>query len=323
MLNFKNRVLLVADLSNVIYQAVFSAKNAWEREYPEESSFMKNRWRTDQENLPNLLNYQNFRRILGRKVQEKVESVVQIARKWHQAEIDSAEGVDFFLSEDDFLSGNFRKRIYPEYKQQRKVALKEFDVSAAIDYARNVVMKDLGLEKTHGCKFVKVKDCESDDVIAVLMGKYRDYMCRILVSSDKDYLQIEGINQYDGWGKKVVPYIKSVKQGALDFADWKEFLLWKIIRGDPSDNIKGVFKGYGHKKSFLLARDKDRLKAMLKEDLSAAQRFKRNMELIDFRKIPKDMVERIEAVLEEKMSEIKEPESLKAGGCIVLEENHD
>ena len=305
------------DISNFKYTCAFSAARTWKKEFPEESSFMVNRWRTDQENLPNLLNYQSFRRVISKTVQDKFEFMLQIAKKNHQTEIDTAEGMDIFLTEDDHISGNFRKKIYPEYKQQRKATLYEFDIFKVLDYISGVIFPEMGVEDRFGCKIVKVKDCESDDIIAVLMNRYTDYMCRILISSDYDYLQLKDVHQYNPFGKPIVPKVVS-KGKSFEFDDPMDFLLYKIINGDDSDNIKGVFPGYGPIKSTRLVRNRPLLKKMLKEDNAAALRFKRNKSLIDFRMIPEDVKKRIAEVLEEKMGEIKLPEKVDFGSCIML-----
>lgn len=304
------------DLSNFKYMCAFAAKHDWIEEFPEESSFMVNRWRTDQDNLPNLLNHQTFRRVLNKVVHDKFDHCIGLAKRWHQVEIDSAEGMDVFLVEDDHLGGNFRKKIYPEYKQQRKTSLKEFDVFKVLDYIGDVIFKEIGFEEHFGYKRVKVKDCESDDIIAVMMNRYKDYMCRILISSDKDYLQLEGVNQYNTFGQRVVPEIKSANK--VYTLTPKDFLLWKIIRGDSSDNIKGVFPGIGDVKAVPLTQDRALLKKMLLEDNSAALRFKLNKKLIDFRSIPEELRKRISEVLDAKMEEISSPEKVDFGSCIVL-----
>ena len=316
MIDCRNRVLFVMDLSNFEYQTVFSAERDWKKMYPDESSFLMNKWITDQDNLPDLLNHQTYRRVLNRTVQTMFDKMLGIAKKWHQSEIDSAEGMDVFLTEDDRLAGNFRKKLYPEYKQQRKAKLYEFDVFKSIDYVRNVVFKDLGFEDKLGYKIVKVEDCESDDIIAVLMNRYKDYMCRILISSDRDYLQLENVNQYNGFGIQVEPYVKTTTGKVI--LERKDFLLWKIIRGDPSDNIKGLFPGVGDVKSIPLAQDREKLKQLLREDNAAAMRYKLNRELIDFRKIPQEIVTKIGKALDEKMAEIVPEEKIDFGECIVV-----
>ena len=316
MIDRSNRILLVMDLSNFEYQCTFAARRDWEKSFPDDSLRLSPPEETDQENLPDLLNSQNFRRVLSHTVQVKFDDMLGIARKWHQTEIDSAEGMDVFLTEDSPLAGSFRKRLYPEYKSQRKTKLQEFDVYKVLDYMRNVLFKDLGFEDRLGYKVVKVPGCESDDIIAVLMDRYRDYMCRILISSDRDYLQLEDVNQYNGFGSPVKPVVKtSTREIELSA---KDFLLWKIVRGDPSDNIKGVFPKCGDVKSLPYVRDRALLRESLKKDNSAALRFRLNKRLIDFRQIPEDVRRRISAVLDEKMGEIRPKEKLEFGNCITI-----
>ena len=73
----------------------------------------------------------------------------------------------------------------------------------------------------------------------------------------------------------------------------KEFLLWKVIRGDVSDNIAGVFKGVGEKKALKLIDDREKLKSMLKESQDSMVQFMNNKFLIDFENIPEDIREKI------------------------------
>jgi 5'-3' exonuclease len=88
--------------------------------------------------------------------------------------------------------------------------------------------------------------------VAILMKKYDDHMCRILISSDKDFLQLDNIHQYDWWGNKIERKIKNHEDFEMNS---KEFLLWKILRGDISDNIKNVFPKYGDVKSYKLVKN--------------------------------------------------------------------
>ena len=320
MTDRSSRILVAADSSNLIYQAVFSSKKIWMKEYPEESSFMENKWRTDQGNLPNLLNFQSFRRILSRKVQESLESVLSVSRKFHQTEIDSAEGLDVFLVEDSPVSGNFRKALYPEYKQQRKAVLQEFDVWKSFEYARTVVFSEIGVVDKMGWHVVRIPECESDDIISVLMSRYKDYMLRILISQDKDFLQIPGIFQYSPWGNRIEASVNVNSRGDKEIIDPKDLLLLKILMGDPSDNIRNVFPGYGKIKCLRLVKDRETLKKMLKEDGSAANRFKLNKELIDFRRIPKEYIDRISKILDEEIGGIVEIKKTKLDDYMVIGE---
>ena len=165
-----------------------------------------------------------------------------------------------------------------------------------------------------GDKIIKVENCESDDIIATIMRKYTDYMTRIIISADRDFLQLKDVFQYDCWGKKIEISINGVD----DKIDRKDYLLWKIIRGDLSDNIKNVFPKYGDIKSWKLVKDRELLKRMLTESNDSVERFKRNSQLIDFRHIPEDYTNKILEIFENKMSEVRNLDEFSLEDCLVF-----
>lgn len=289
-----NRVLIVTDLSNFEYYCLFGAFSTWSK-YSPNIKYLKSIQDTDQDNLPNLLIYDDFKRELHNTVHKRLDTINYIAKQNHQDEIDLSDGIDILFTIDDKLTNVFRKQRYPEYKAQRKHIKRQYNIPVLKDYIENVILKDLDLERRYGYKFISVEGCESDDIIATIMKRFSNYMCRILISSDHDFLQLdENINQYDLSGKKIERVIVKTKVSP------KKYLLWKIIRGDTSDNISGVFKGYGEKKSLNLVNDVDKLKTMLQENQDAARQFKLNKMLIDFDSIPKETTD----VIYKKVSDI-------------------
>ena len=198
---------------------------------------------------------------------------------------------------DGKLSDNFRKKAYPLYKAQRRAQKKRYDVFAIKDYIQNVIYEEIGVERA-GCRIVGDKSCECDDIVAVIMEKYPDYMLRVLFSSDRDFLQLKDVEQYNCWGERVMRTVPGINNVVLSRS---EFVLWKVIRGDVSDNIRNVFPKYGDKKSFDLVMDRGRLNTMLRKDLSATERFKLNAYLINFKKIPKSLKKRVSRMLDEKL----------------------
>lgn len=128
-------------------------------------------------------------------------------------------------------------------------------------YIYDVIFKELELEEKYGYKFISVPGAEADDIIAVAMQKCSDnYDLKVLIASDHDFVQIDGISQIDLFGKRV-----ECKIGKEEVTP-QEYLLGKILLGDGSDNIKKVFSGIGQKRVIGLIRDKDKLKSLLKED---------------------------------------------------------
>jgi len=314
-----NRILLVADISNFDYCCINHAVKTWAKNYHDDSSlYLKPIEETDQENLPNILVSNYFKRELRKAVQNKLESLLWMAKNNHQEDIDIADGIDVFFTEDDKIDGNFRKLKYPEYKSNRKLILRNFNISIIKDYVQDVIFKELEVETKLGYKIVKVPNCESDDIIAILMKRFSNYRCRILFSSDKDFLQLENVHQYDMWGKKVERVIRNHEDMTMTP---DEFRLWKIIRGDISDNIKGVFPKYGDVKSYKLVKDKPTLKQMLRESQESANRYLLNKFLIDFKSIPQETEDKIYSVLCEKMKEVEfktKVDEFSLEGCMDL-----
>lgn len=315
----KTRILVAMDTSNFEYMCVFVALSRWEKYHSDEASAVlaEDHWHTDQENLPDLLNYDSFRKTIRLAVQDKLEGFRNILKRNHEFELDTASGIDVLFVVDDKLDNNFRKVIYPGYKAQRKAMRQRFNVSKAKAYIHNVVFKELDIEETMGYHIVKVDKCESDDVIAILMKNYTDYMLRVIISSDRDYLQIDDVVQYDQWGNKVE---RKLDENITDeILSRNDYLLFKIIFGDQSDNIPHVFDKCGKVKSYRLVKDKQRLRTLLKENNAAYERFSMNMSLIDFKYIPKENEERIMKVLDEKLSkENPAEESFDINECMIV-----
>jgi len=133
-------------------------------------------------------------------------------------------------------SRNRRKAIYPEYKAKRKTNL---PISKEEFYGQINDLEDYLYAL--GVSVVKINTYEADDVIAVLSrGNINN---SIIVSTDGDYLQL--INE------KIKVY-NPTKEILIDLSNFREivgvepcdFLDFKIIVGDKSDNISGI-KGVG------------------------------------------------------------------------------
>jgi 5'-3' exonuclease len=120
---------------------------------------------------------------------------------------------------------------------------------------------------------------ECDDVIAHLATEYDDGNNEVIVvSTDTDFLQLANTlgsyKQYD-------PIRKSYKE-LPDF----DYVAWKALRGDASDNIDG-FKGIGDKRAHMLLQDPAKLQQFL--DIPGhKEKYARNLELIAFLDVSKD-----------------------------------
>ena len=160
----------------------------------------------------------------------------------------------------------------------------------------NVLFKELEVESNHGFTVVKVDGAEGDDVIATVLMNYRDkYIGSMLVASDHDFLQIDGIREFDLFGKEAHRTLGDEEVSAEDF------LLGKILMGDKSDNIDQVFLKCGPKTALKWTKNKEALKNQLKESQEAAERYKLNKKIISFKEIPEELSKRIVKTLNEKL----------------------
>jgi len=120
---------------------------------------------------------------------------------------------------------NFRKEIYPEYKANRKDAVKPEHLAACKQHLRTE------------WKAYESINCEADDLVGIeaMRDPTRE---TIIVSVDKD------LNTIPGWHynpKKKERYLVSPR-------DALRFFYYQLLVGDSADNIKGA-KGIGPKKA--------------------------------------------------------------------------
>jgi 5'-3' exonuclease len=129
----------------------------------------------------------------------------------------NAESYEFFLSG----SGNFRKKIYPEYKANRKDKPRPIH----LDACRKYVTDTWNAVLAHGC--------EADDLLGA-----KQTPDTIICTIDKDLLQIPG-NHYNFVKQEF--YNISESQGLRNFYE-------QLLKGDRTDNVPGV-AGLGEKKA--------------------------------------------------------------------------
>lgn len=114
---------------------------------------------------------------------------------------------------------------------------------------------------------------EADDTIVNLTKRSSSATDWTVLSSDSDFIQLvqdlPNVKLYN-------PIRKSFVEAPVDY----NYLTWKSLRGDSSDNIPGI-PGCGDKTAARVAADPDLLEAYLSKP-GVAQIFERNYELIKF-----------------------------------------
>jgi DNA polymerase-1 len=128
-----------------------------------------------------------------------------------------------------FLSGkgNFRKTIYPEYKAQRS-SVKPIHLQDLREFA----CSNLGAEVTEN-------NLEADDYLGIYQTEES-----VIVSLDKDLLQIPG--KHYRWGISTSKWVKEEDYITQTELEGSRLLYEQCLKGDTSDNVKGV-KGIGEK----------------------------------------------------------------------------
>ena len=285
----QKKFLVVIDGSYFEYVNLFASVKTFTEKYPEDASYwIKPVDECDQKNLPNILNCDAYKKCLKQQVMWKLESVEDVVKSNFQAKVDECDEIDIVFAMDDKLSHSFRKTLYPEYKAHRALVKRQFQLQPIKDYIVDVIFKELDVEHEHGYHLVKVEGAEGDDVIATTIMRLRDnYVGMVLIASDHDFLQIDGLREFDLFGKEA----KRDLGGEIVSA--KDYLVGKILMGDRSDNIQQVFLRCGPKTALKWTKDKDALKKTLKEDHSLAARYLLNKKMIDFNSIPQELSDKI------------------------------
>jgi 5'-3' exonuclease len=181
----------------------------------------------------------------------------------------------------------WRRDVFPLYKKNRKKGREDSDFDWETFYlVFDRVKQEL---RTLPFKFIEVTGLEADDVIAILGMRYAASEKVMIISADKDLIQIQlfhkNVKQFSPITKKLV---KKPEYSLVEH----------YIRGDSSDGIPNIFsdddvfmcKEKRQKPisaKFVSEAKKLEDPAMCATDSTALDKYKRNQTLIDLTKIPK------------------------------------
>ena len=186
----------------------------------------------------------------------------------------------------------WRTQVFPFYKknrkQERETSKYDWDmVFSVLNKIRDEIRRNLPYY------VIQVQGAEADDVIAAL-SRYNHSTDKILIlSADKDFIQLhkyQTVKQYD-----------PIRNRWIENEDPIQYLQEHIIRGDRSDGIPNILtcddaivNGKMQKKM-----SKEKISALASMDPAdftnyiRLRNWKRNSELIDFAKIPRPIVDNI------------------------------
>ena len=179
----------------------------------------------------------------------------------------------------------WRRELFPHYKAGRKKAREASGHDWPIIFdCLNKIRDELRDHSPY--KVVIVETCEADDIIAALAMKYSATQNIMILSSDKDFAQLQKYPNVDQYS----PILKKHIKEPLPALQLKQL----IIRGDKSDGIPNilspddVFVVGGRQKPITEAKIigwmNQEPKEFCNEDM--LRNFSRNETLIDLSKIP-------------------------------------
>jgi len=166
-----------------------------------------------------------------------------------------------------------RHETLGEYKANRIVAADDpRTADLAKFFEQKAVIVDL-LTKHFPVSVIRHPTAEADDTLANVIRASSTAVDWVLVSSDSDFIQLlaerDNLRLYN-------PVRDEFVERPVDY----DYVTWKSLRGDSSDNIPGI-PGCGDKTAAKLAADPDLLAEYLAQPTHAAV-FARNFELISF-----------------------------------------
>ena len=182
----------------------------------------------------------------------------------------------------------WRNKHFETYKSNRDSDRhKKGNITEVFRYTYNTIFPSL--ESVHNVKLIRADRAEADDVIAVIkkfIRKKYPKLNMVIITNDYDYLQLA--DEYTALinlkGKLITEKSKGNPQ---------KDLLNKIICGDPSDCIPGVFKKFGEKTLQKYFDSPELLQEKLDNDEEAKKKYEFNKMMIDFEYIPQDIQEDI------------------------------
>lgn len=137
----------------------------------------------------------------------------------------------------DLPGKTFRHLMYPEYKCQRKPM--DPELACQVQPLKNLIT-------AMGIKIVAHEGYEGDDILGTLSKKFETET--IIVTGDRDSFQLVSPSTRIFWTRKGVTDIEIYDEARLlsDGFTVPQYIDYKALRGDTSDNIPGI-PGVGEK----------------------------------------------------------------------------
>lgn len=194
--------------------------------------------------------------------------------------------------------GSWRKSVFPFYKANRKTDREAGDIDWAFIFAHFDKFRQEFADNLP-YQVVSSTDAEADDIIAVLSARHSPTENILIISSDKDFPQLQKYKNVDQY--------HPLKEMFIEVADPALYLKEHIIRGDSKDGIPNILSPDN---TFVIKQrqksiNKKKLEGWLKElpsdfcNETMLRGFTRNQMLIDFDYIPSRITEGVVQAFED------------------------
>lgn len=179
----------------------------------------------------------------------------------------------------------WRRQVMQDYKNRSN--LSDFDsrvfpltINEIIPEVINKMNNFTISRKPHpvSVNIMKHDSCEADDLVYIYCKLIEQEKLKVIITGDNDYLQLldDKTEIYCLKGKSL--RLKSTGCCETD-------LLQKVIGGDPSDNVPKILS-----KNALAQLFKEKSTAEIFEKFKDDEAFNRNLEMVDMRCIPKELI---------------------------------
>lgn len=182
--------------------------------------------------------------------------------------------VAYFVVEGD---PQWRKALLGEYKANRMIGEDDPRFEDMVDFqAQKRICIEL-IRRHIPITLAYHPDNECDDVIHTLATRVHAEDEIVVLSSDSDFTQL-----VTGPGESRVKLLNPIKGSQVQWPGY-DYVKWKALRGDTSDNIPGL-PGIGDKRATVLVQDQVKLDKLL-QDASLREQYERNLKLIQLRDV--------------------------------------
>lgn len=263
-----NQKIIFIDGSYFCFYRYYSLLNWWKNAYPDDP-----------------LNDPFLNQIFVDKFKKTfVENLREIPKKLGL--FNASSNIKILVGKDCKRENIWRTKIFPEYKANR--ALNETFLGGP--FFKMAYDDELFIQG--GAHHILYNNqLEADDCIAIFIKKLllekndAEQQEIFIITSDKDYLQLSrpNVQIYNLAFKKLTEQKSSTGNPECD-------LFCKIVMGDPSDNIKSVLKKCGPKTALKCFENRSYFEERMKTE-NAYELYKLNETLVDFNKIPGNLVE--------------------------------